>query len=816
MDDEAESLIDSEGPSSSRRSSLRRVARPTVTVAATCDDADEPAKPEDEQDKQRKRQERQRALLERSRAARSQARTSSGAELAVPGGPGVQPLPSRAGSPRAPGGSPRSASGRTSPSPPMPASPKCPPGASPRTSSATRPGGQFGDEACVAYEVVFVTGTKYFAGTSAKVHVALHGVDGTIAKRELVNWEKTGLSRGQAVGFPLKGTDIGDIWMIELWKSDSVLSNRWHLESALVYRRDTHETWTFPAFRWMGPHEHLRSGVAYLPQNELCDAARTQREEELEEKRREYKVHKSELGIPCFAGGSSDLPEEQRYDTERQLSDFNQKSKATALVTWEYMVSEFKFRPTFDSYMTSAGHEFAKQLPPTALMTSWQDDVTFGLQLLQGAGLQQLYRIDDIPAGFPVDAARLEPLIGMPLDRALRRERIFLTDATFLSGLRMKAGRYTAAPLCLYALNNDDNLVPVAIQLFPKPSPQSNPIFYANDPHPDWLLAKICVANGIYIKHQLGDLLIGTHFATEGFILATHRELARAHPIYKLLAPHFKWQLPVNMHMRKELLQRDSMLDRLLPLQYEDILIVLGEFWDDWNFESPVATLKNRQIPTDQRDVPHYHLISDAARLFSAISEFVHTVLSRHYRRPEDLRADTELQSWISELTTTFGYDKKGVPTSIPDLDALVELVASLIWTASAEHAMINFSQYESFGFVPAAPASLYRAPPGFYARLTSSREAISKGHTTIAQVTEFLPPLGLAAAQAAFARLFSTFSADDYFLGQYPENLFNGDHFKRALETFRSRLRGIAEEIDFRGEWDFLHPKNIPASTSI
>ncbi len=73
--------------------------------------------------------------------------------------------------------------------------------------------------------------------------------------------------------------------------------------------------------------------------------------------------------------------------------------------------------------------------------------------------------------------------------------RIFICDLEIMDGLTPREGCFVAAPICLLYVNNNDDLVPIAIQIRQGVREEEksipNPIFVPGDNWMDWVLAKI-------------------------------------------------------------------------------------------------------------------------------------------------------------------------------------------------------------------------------------------------------------------------------------------------------------------------------------
>ena len=80
-------------------------------------------------------------------------------------------------------------------------------------------------------------------------------------------------------------------------------------------------------------------------------------------------------------------------------------------------------------------------------------------------------------------------------------------------------------------------------------------------------------------------------------------------------------------------------------------------------------------------------------------------------------RQDSELQAWIFDLhdngyPTKEGENDHGIPSSIKTAAQLTDFLTIIIFTCSCQHAAVNFSQMDTYGFVPNSPALMRQPPP--------------------------------------------------------------------------------------------------------
>lgn len=78
---------------------------------------------------------------------------------------------------------------------------------------------------------------------------------------------------------------------------------------------------------------------------------------------------------------------------------------------------------------------------------------------------------------------------------------------------------------------------------------------------------------------------------------------------------------------------------------------------------------------------------------------------------------DTELQAWILDLhdngyPVREGETNHGFPSSVASIEQLTHLLNIIIFTCACQHAAVNFSQMDTFGFPPNSPALMRQPPP--------------------------------------------------------------------------------------------------------
>uniref|UniRef100_A0A3Q3A9N7 Zgc:152891 n=1 Tax=Kryptolebias marmoratus TaxID=37003 RepID=A0A3Q3A9N7_KRYMA len=284
----------------------------------------------------------------------------------------------------------------------------------------------------------------------------------------------------------------------------------------------------------------------------------------------------------------------------------------------------------------------------------WKEDWFFGYQCLNGCNPLLIRQIRLLPPNLAVTSDMLRPFLPKrsSLEDELKKGTIYLLDYEILDGLpaNLINGKqaYLSAPLCLLHLNQQEQLVPIAIQLQHTPGPQ-NPVFMPSDPGSDWLLAKIWVHCMDFQCHQLISHYLRTHMMAELCCVATLRHLPDQHPLHQLLMPHVRTSLQINLQARASLLAANGVFDqvkphlepqhKLLPAPHSAcrFSLVLVWFWFPQAVGSGLMTVpsllsrasarlcyRSLCVPDDLSDrgvdkLPHSFYAQDARRVWDAL-----------------------------------------------------------------------------------------------------------------------------------------------------------------------------------------------------
>ena len=257
--------------------------------------------------------------------------------------------------------------------------------------------------------------------------------------------------------------------------------------------------------------------------------------------------------------------------------------------------------------------------------------------------------------------------------------------------------------------------------------------------------------------HQLSTHYFSCHAAMEAYAVATMRTLPDAHPINKLLRPHFRYTMAINSRARATLINDGGIIDQFFAIGGPGKVELLKRISANYSVHSTniVKSVRARRVD-DANLLPGYYYRDDGLKIWTAIETFVKEFVAEFYDSNEKVSNDAELKNWAEEIHTfafpgEFGAKQgHGFPQHISTKEELTEYCTLIIFTGSAQHASINFQQYSMYGFVPNAPVTLRLPPP------------IQKGQADYVHLLKTLPNKHDASKQIFVAYLLSQYSRDE------------------------------------------------------
>lgn len=453
-----------------------------------------------------------------------------------------------------------------------------------------------------------------------------------------------------------------------------------------------------------------------------------------------------------------------------------------------------------------------------AIAATFQEDEVFAYMRVAGYNPLIIERVTSLGDRFPVTDEHYQGVMGSDDSLAAAQEegRLYLADYGILdgaiNGTYPQEQKYLYAPLALFALpkGSDPNrlLRPVAIQCGQTPGPDY-PIITPNSGKYAWLFAKTVVQIADANFHEAVSHLGRTHLFVGAFVMTTHRQLPLTHPLSLLLRPHFEGTLAINDAAQRLLIARYGGVDRLLSstIDQSRIFAVVGLQSYGFNAAMLPKQLQQRGVD-DPKILPVYPYRDDALLIWNAIHQWVSDYLNLYYRTDEEIQQDAALQAWAAEAHAYDGgrISDFGEDGGIKTREYLADAVTLIIFTASAQHAAVNFPQKDLMGYGAAVPMAGY---------LPAS---ILKTEVTEQDYLNLLPPLDQAQQQYNLLALLGSVYYNK--LGQYSQAHFADPKVQPLLQAFQSHLQQIEDTINQRNlhrrAYEYLLPSRIPQSINI
>ncbi|XP_047280892.1 polyunsaturated fatty acid 5-lipoxygenase isoform X2 [Homo sapiens] len=524
-----------------------------------------------------------------------------------------------------------------------------------------------------SYTVTVATGSQWFAGTDDYIYLSLVGSAGCSEKHLLDKPFYNDFERGAVDSYDVTvDEELGEIQLVRIEKRKYWLNDDWYLK--YITLKTPHGDYIeFPCYRWItGDVEVvLRDGRAKLARDDQIHILKQHRRKELETRQKQYRWMEWNPGFPLSIDAKchKDLPRDIQFDSEKGVDFVLNYSKAMENLFINRFMHMFQSSwndfADFEKIFVKISNTISERV-----MNHWQEDLMFGYQFLNGCNPVLIRRCTELPEKLPVTTEMVECSLErqLSLEQEVQQGNIFIVDFELLDGIDANKTdpctlQFLAAPICLLYKNLANKIVPIAIQLNQIPGDE-NPIFLPSDAKYDWLLAKIWVRSSDFHVHQTITHLLRTHLVSEVFGIAMYRQLPAVHPIFKLLVAHVRFTIAINTKAREQLICECGLFDKARGMESKE-------------------------------DIPYYFYRDDGLLVWEAIRTFTAEVVDIYYEGDQVVEEDPELQDFVNDVYVygMRGRKSSGFPKSVKSREQLSEYLTVVIFTASAQHAAVNFGQ---------------------------------------------------------------------------------------------------------------------------
>lgn len=445
---------------------------------------------------------------------------------------------------------------------------------------------------------------------------------------------------------------------------------------------------------------------------------------------------------------------------------------------------------------------------------SSEDDRLFAWQRVAGANPMMIQCVTELPSKFPVTEAHFQRagIANDSLAAALAEGRALICDYVLLdgapSGYTRGVQKWVGAPIALFVADKSDpnrRLRPVAIQVYQRPSDE-DPIFTPADGW-KWKMAKnaVRVADGNMHEgyHHLGQ----THLMIGVCLIALNNTLSGEHPLCVLMKPHSEFTMAINDSAKHSLIARDGIVDKVTASTIDVTAGLVRKAVADFQIPNgaPPLELDARGL-MDKGALPEMPYRDDALVIWGAIHDYVRAYCRVYYASDDEVGGDHEVKAWFDEMSSPTGGRLSGLrqPQTIEEL---AQWVATIIFYATAQHAVVNFGQCPFMAPVPNMPGAAF-APP-VNAQTPDTEQAY----------LDMLPPWDIAMLTSD--TVYQLSSIRENILGNYSPVHFKDPKARDVVKRFRARLADLELEIAERDAqrlltFPFLLPSLIPNSIHI
>uniref|UniRef100_A0A673J5E9 Arachidonate 5-lipoxygenase-like n=1 Tax=Sinocyclocheilus rhinocerous TaxID=307959 RepID=A0A673J5E9_9TELE len=653
------------------------------------------------------------------------------------------------------------------------------------------------------YTVSVSTGKQEFAETINDIYLTLVGTercsDRTLLDKSVVDH----FARGSVVPVDINVKEIlGDLVLVKLEKEKILFNDHWYCRCISV-TTPSGDCVEFPCYRWIDFEKEV---VLRDDKGESDDNMKEYRRMELESRQLLFRWKEWRPGFPMSidANSSTELPLDIQFEAAKSV-DFSLNyitairnlglNKFLKLSSWKDIADFEKIFVKIKN--TVSGLNLTLLYPLTEYF-------------LNGCNPVVIRKCMNLPDKFAVTQEMVEGSLdrGLTLHEELKAGNIYIADYAILAGVQANATdpdtkQYLAAPFCLLYNNSQNEILPIAIQV------PSEIIF---DNQYDWMLAKMWVKSSDFSVHQLVTHLLRTHLISEVFAIAMYRQLAAVHPVFKLLIPHVRFTIAINTAAREKLICKSGLFDKANGTGGIGIVEVIQKAMKTLTYKSlcfPEA-MKARGVD-NKEDLPNYYYRDDGMMVWEAVKSFVSDVVRIYYGSDETVQKDEEIQAFAQDVC--FSGMKNcpkdcEFPNSLKTREQLVEYLTLVIFTASAQHAAVNFGQYDWFAWIPNSPSTMRKPPP------------TQKGQVDMKYIMESLPDRGRSSWHLGAVWALSQYQDEEMYFQE--KNIhFTEQSVIEATKTFRKKLGEVTNIIKSRNEklklpyW-YLSPDRIPNSVAI
>ena len=501
----------------------------------------------------------------------------------------------------------------------------------------------------------------------------------------------------------------------------------------------------------------------------------------------------------------------------------------------------------------------------------FHEDGEFGRQIIQGPNSLKLTRVDKLSPtweeaitggmlpDYAIDNEDLQDVIkdgrlfevvnsklldgvghggrwSQLINVRIRRQKWYVIQADCLFFLSKKRHpQYAFVPVLIRLENKNDNQ-PQTFWSPPEPGSCYDDEEGSWQPKGEhamsWLLAKMHFRCADWQVYSVGTHFARAHAMSEVFGTSMFRNLPSAHPLYRILQPHFQGIIAVNAQARESLVSEGFNAFATF-MSAGDTLQKLLE-----NCCADLLKYKHLVIPKDFEDrglmdIPQYFYREDSIAMWDILHEYVTDMINLTYREDEDVKLDYELQNFINEIVE-YGVGNFAEDGDFPDRmenkEELATYITAMIFNVSCFHTGVNFQINKYLAYIVNAPPAIVLPPPA------------QNDHVTMETIMKSLPKKDMALVVMAATEMLGKFSPIERFYSQtkasgrkgyFGENMAVSVEQEKKIAKMTSAMDALTAKIRERNAelekehgnqkrfkhflaYNVLSPDNVPLTTEV
>ncbi|CAM1154850.1 Uncharacterised protein g11442 [Pycnogonum litorale] len=288
--------------------------------------------------------------------------------------------------------------------------------------------------------------------------------------------------------------------------------------------------------------------------------------------------------------------------------------------------------------------------------------------------------------------------------------------------------------------------------------------------------------------------------------VAVHRYLPPNHPIHKLLKPHFYATFGINVLGAHVLLSPRGFVKTYVQGGLSLSMKIISEAMNnlDYNVINPILNVERRNV----ENIKVYPARDRGIDIYGAIKEYVSGIVGNYYPSSKEVRNDDFLRKFRINLALRTEYHGVGWK-NLPGSDSgqmskknLMDLLATIIYQATAGHAVVGDLLFDQMSLPMNAPAKPKKSPPS-----AKDSDLINEKY-----ILDCLPDKEETVNTSLMFKTLSTSFGNP--LGNPGKRLLFSPCDEREVQTLLTQLDKLKEKhyrsIDDRYEYDYLNIDNI------